>query len=577
MNTLRFLCTLFFISSTLHAQDINQAKKMIDAEQYQKAKNTLKSLINAQPGNGKNHLYLANIYLTLKDPDSAKIYLNQGLNAGENSHFNHIGLGQINLETGNTAAAQADFDKATKDIKKKDAEELLLVGKAFLNSENPNYKKAIDYLSRAIATQNKANLAEINLSLGDAHFADGNVNEAYKHYRDALSLNNNLIRAELQMGVITKNSKAFSEAIKKFEGILKTNPSYGPAYRELAETYNYWAVSEPSKYVEYNKTALDNYKKYLSFTDSSLSSRMRYADFLILTKDYVTLEAEAKKIQEMDNKNPRIYRYLGYAAYHNGNYQESITALNNFFANNKSGKFIASDYLFLAKSKLEATKTEEGNITDLATFESALADLEKAIAMDASAGSELSELGANLYKAKNYEAAAKVFLVSIKNKASKTYVLDNFYLGNSVLFYASGLQSEKTKNNETFTAEEHKKFTDLLTAADEAYEKVIESSPTTHDAHLNKAKINRMINDDASIQKAATHYEGFITAVTVKEDEMAKSRTQRELVNTHVYLGAHYATTDKQKALEHFRAALKLNPDEDTRRYLTESIEVLSN
>jgi hypothetical protein len=55
----------------------------------------------------------------------------------------------------------------------------------------------------------------------------------------------------------------------------------------------------------------------MSLTDYSLDSRMRHADFLILAKDYQALQTEAQAMQQLDKVNPRIYRYLGYAAYEN--------------------------------------------------------------------------------------------------------------------------------------------------------------------------------------------------------------------------------------------------------------------
>jgi outer membrane protein assembly factor BamD (BamD/ComL family) len=59
---------------------------------------------------------------------------------------------------------------------------------------------------------------------------------------------------------------------------------------------------------------------------------MRHADFLILAKDYKALEAEALKMKELDKVNPRILRYLGYAAYENGNIDGAISSLNEFIS-----------------------------------------------------------------------------------------------------------------------------------------------------------------------------------------------------------------------------------------------------
>ena len=66
--------------------------------------------------------------------------------------------------------------------------------------------------------------------------------------------------------------------------MLVTNPNYGPVYRELAETYYYWALNVPGRNDQYIKEALSYYEKYMEFTDYSLASRMRHADFLILRK-----------------------------------------------------------------------------------------------------------------------------------------------------------------------------------------------------------------------------------------------------------------------------------------------------
>ena len=50
MNKLKFFSVAFFASFTLvNAQDIDQAKKAIDAEQFEKAKTILKSLLQAKP------------------------------------------------------------------------------------------------------------------------------------------------------------------------------------------------------------------------------------------------------------------------------------------------------------------------------------------------------------------------------------------------------------------------------------------------------------------------------------------------------------------------------------------------
>ena len=156
----------------------------------------------------------------------------------------------------------------------------------------------------------------------------------------------------MQLGVLLKGAKSYDEAIKAFNEVIAINPNYGPVYRELAETYYKWGRNKPSKSAEYMQTAIGFYEKYLSLTDHSLHSRMRHADFLVLVKDYKALEAEANKMAEMDKVNPRIFRYLGYSAYENGNIDLAIKSLESFIANPEN-KIIATDYLYLGTSEIQ--------------------------------------------------------------------------------------------------------------------------------------------------------------------------------------------------------------------------------
>src|SRR5690554_7744523 len=111
MKTIKLL-SLLLIGFSLQAQDLEQAKQAIDAEQYQKAKTILKSLVTSHPDRGENYFYLADIYLVQKNADSAKIYLNRGLQARNNVHMIYIGLGHIDLNNNNIQGAVTNFNKA---------------------------------------------------------------------------------------------------------------------------------------------------------------------------------------------------------------------------------------------------------------------------------------------------------------------------------------------------------------------------------------------------------------------------------------------------------------------------------
>ena len=556
MNKLKiFSIALLVFGATAIAQDLDQAKKAIDAEQYEKAKGILKGLINTKPDSGKNFFILGNLYLTQKLQDSANMSYQKGILAKNEANFNYIGLGQIDLENNNSAAAKTNFDKALSNVRKKDFEELLYVSHAYMSNSNPDYKTALTYLERAKLIQPQD--AQVQLALGDAYFGMGNVNDAFSAYRNSFDADNTVLRAKLQLGVITKGSKAFPEAKVAFEDILKTNPGYGPAYRELAETYYLWAINEKdkTKYPEYNKTAINYYDKYLSMTDYSLDSRMRHADFLILTKDYKALEAEAEAMQKLDKVNPRILRYLGYSAYENGNNDGAIKAINEFLSN-RNAKIIGRDFLYLgfAKTKkaLTSTKNPDGtllNKVDKILFESGVADLKKGVELDPVMANELNDFGKIYFDIKLYKEAAAIYDVATLNPNSRNFLFDNYYYGYATYFDL---------------ANQDKPDVTQIAKANTAFSNVISIRPTFTDAYIYKARLNSLLpTNEMAKAEMAKFYQEFIQAVTAKgEGEITKNKTK--FVEAYNNIGIYFAKTDKVKAKENFEKALVIDPANET-------------
>ena len=549
-----------FTTAVIHAQDLEQVKKSIDAEKYSEARKSLKSMVNASPDKGKNYFYLGQVYLALDKQDSAKVYFEKGKVAKDAGHLNLIGLAHINLINGNKSEAQANIASALASAKKKDIEEQIFIARAYMNSENPDAPKAVEAAKKAVA--NDAKSAQAYLALGDAQLANKNTNDAYVAYRTAFELDQTLYRAKTQLAVITRNAQAFPEAMKALKDVVALNPNYGPAYREMAETNLAWAFGKNSNFQEKAAAALENYKKYMSLTDSSVDSKMKYADFLILTKDWKGVEAEALAIQKMDKVNPRVLRYLGYASLENGNAEASIKAINEFISKSDPKKVKGRDYSYLGKAKLASAMDANGVITNQNRFNEALADLVKASELDPKLGAEFSELGVKLYKQKAYLEAAKVLELALKNPASKSYTLDNYYYGNSVLYFTM----DKTPAQKAGLTAEFEK-------ANVAFAEVIKASATTQDAYFSKAQLNRVIDTEVSKKVAVTDYEGYISVVKAKGDaEMNKESVKKNLVAAYTFIGSSYAATDKAKAIEAFEQASKLNP---TDKYITESLSVL--
>ncbi len=555
MNTIKIFSIALLTSVTLsYAQDLDQAKKTIDAEQFEKAKGILKAIINTNPDNGKAAFLLGSVYLNQNSADSAKIYFNKGLVAKLDSKFNYIGLGQMDLDDKNAVAAEANFALATKDIRKKDSEQYVYIAKAYMNANTPDYKKAIDVLNKAkIVNPLDTNVL---MAFGDAFYGDKNQNDSYKSYRDAFDADPTLIRAKMQLGVLLKGARAFSEAVKAYDNVVATNPEYGPVYRELAETYYYWGNTDLKNYKEYIGKALAFYEKYMSLTDYSLTSRMRHADFLILAKDYKALEMEANAMKELDKVNPRIFRYLGYSSYENGNVDAAISALENFIAT-PTNKIIARDYLYLGLAKMKKANNLETKVVDFVAFEAGVAQLKKAVEIEITMTNDLSEVGKKFYEQKLFNEAAAIYEIAVTNVNSKNYLLDNFYLGNSL--YYNNTKKDVVKPDPI-----------QLQKADIAYGNVITASPTTQDAYIFRARTNNLLENDEMIIK---YYQEYIDIVTAKgEEELAKPAVKTKFIESYNAIAAAFANTDKVKAKEYFAKTLALDP---TNEYSIQSLKTL--
>jgi len=261
-------------------------------------------------------------------------------------------------------------------------------------------------------------------------------------------------------------------------------------------------------------------------------------------------------MKELDKVNPRIFRYLGYSAYENGNVDAAISALENFIAT-PTNKIIARDYLYLGLAKMKKANNLETKVVDAVVFDAGVAQLKKAVEMEITMTNDLSEIGKKFYEQKLFKEAAVIYEIAVTNVNSKNYLLDNFYLGNSL--YYNNTKKDVVKPDPI-----------QLQKADVAFGNVITASPTTQDAYIFRARTNNLLENDEMIIK---YYQQYIDVVTAKgEEEMAKPAVKTKFIESYNAIGAAYANTDKVKAKEYFGKTLALDPLND---YATQSLKLL--
>ncbi|KQM74951.1 hypothetical protein ASE74_02920 [Pedobacter sp. Leaf216] len=534
---------LVLMGSAVFAQDLNDAKKAIDAEQYQKASSMLKSLVSSKASDGNNYYNLGLVYLKTGYIDSARAVFTKGITADPKNNLNLIGLGEADMLSNNPTSAKTNFDKAVA-LAAKDYKTYLYIGKAYLAQDKPSddvskpdFTNALANITKADELDSKDKDAEVFLALGDAYALQKKNSEALGPYMRVGDVDPNNRRAKTQIGKMYKESRAFPEGEKELLDVIAADANYGPAYRELGELYLQWSSFGVDK--EKAAKGIENYKKYMDLTDKSLESQLRYAQFLFYAKDFKTLEQVATSLQvpANDPKGIVVSRLKGWAAYENKNYPQALTYMTEFFAKEKDkSKILGNDYLYLGKSQLQAGQDSLAvmNIIEAAKIDSTNADA-------------LAEAGLSLMKAKKYAKSAEIFQMAIKyNPNGKGSLTNYYYLGQTRFYEAYIAQKEKKPFN-----------TAALVEADSALSHLAKVSPDFALGYFTRGRIANLIDDKTNPKGTGIPYfEKYVSLV--KPEEVAANKTN--LSESYNNIGAWYSDKDKAKAIDAFTKSLALDP-----------------
>jgi tetratricopeptide (TPR) repeat protein len=538
---------LVVMGSASFAQSLEDAKKAIDAEQYQKATSMLKGLVNSQASKGENYYNLGEVYLKTDYVDSARAVFTKGVTADPKSALNYIGLGEADLMSNNAASAKTNFAKAVEISSKKDYLPQLYIGKAYIESDKPDFAAALPYLTKADELDKDDKAAETFLALGDYYAYQKKNSDALSKYMQALSVNPNILRAKVQIGRMYKESRAFPEAETALKEVIAQNPNYGPAYRELSELYNQWSFGDPNGQAK-SASAIENYKKYLDLTDKSFDSRIRFAQILFYAKDYAGLEAETSALATMAPNSPKalvVSRLRGYSAYENKNYPQALQYMTDFFAKVKdTSRLVADDYLYLGQAQMQQKQDAE-----------AIKNIMKAVQMDSTKVEALGDIAKSFYDQKNWPKAIETYtLVNKLNPNGKGSLYNNFYQGIALYFeYAAGLTAKTNPSK------------DLLVRADTSFKHVAKVSPTTTEAFLWSGRALNLMEDEKNPQGAMLpQYQTYIDSTEVSTTPQTAATKKNLIESYNVIAGFASYKADKDKARAYWNKTLALDPQNAT-------------
>ncbi|MEP6614702.1 MAG: hypothetical protein ABJA76_22505, partial [Mucilaginibacter sp.] len=531
---------LMFLGSSVFAQSLADAKKAIDAEQYQKAKSMLKNLTTTQADKDENFFYLGWVYLKQDYADSAKAIFNKGLAVNSKSPLNMVGIGAVAHIEKDNATATSNFNQAIA-VAGKNSKPYEYIGLSYLlpvsgSSKGINGSKitpadadaAIAVLTKGKAVNPKD--AELLIAMGDAYRSQLKSNDAYSAYSNALAMEKSAA-ANVALGVLWQYADNFDGSRDQFKAALAIDPNYGPAYREWAETDLRESPKDPTKYDALVKDAAEQYKKYISLTDYSVESQMRYADFLVRTKDYVTLQKVAADIAASSKGNLRSSRYLAMAAYENKDYATAETAMSKWIKEADPKRLLPNDYLYLGRAQIALKKDSLGVKT-----------LRTALTVDTSQVDIYGEIANSLYKSQKYIDAAEAYK-TFGEKSRKAQLNDHFKEGFS---YYQAYKEQLIKQQ---TVKTTKVDSTLLIKADSAFTYVERKLPSPN-AQIIYFHANVKDFEDADRNNikglAKPLFEQYVQLISAKTTLKDDEKTSMGVALA--YLGNYAENKDKDSA-----------------------------
>ena len=588
---------------TVSAQSLKDARAAIEAENYGKAKTILQKLVSKQPKNGDNYFYLGQIYLVNDRADSAAAIFNQGLTNDPKATINNVGLGYVDLMKKDKAGAESKFALATAKLGKKDYEPLLEIGRAYINTPEPDYAKALEYLTQA-KEKNKKDIA-IPLALGDAYRGLKEGSLAYTSYGEAMDIDPNSVQAKVGQAVIVRGAQAYDEAVTQLEAVAAETPTYAPTYRELAETYYQWSKApgtSDEKYVELNKKGVEQYKKYLEVAgDNTLEAKIRYADFLVYARQYDELKTVSEELAKNPDVDPKIYRYLGYIAFQSAkDYPKAMEYLDLMFSKMEKDRVIPLDYMYLGMSQIAANSPKAAAPTaaagadstatavDSATtavdsttvvtapvltpeneanIQKGIANIKKAIEGDKELLAEVAELAFAKYQDQELQTAASLFELVAQYKDNPTYLYDaNYYAGEA--YYQIGAKEEAaSKNAEGVMVDQEQKNKAIETLQKSiTYLTVIETTDNkeAQDKYLINAlyyKAFAALTADNLEQPKGDFVPAFQKLIDTINQRGAQEKNKNYLIDAYTYIGLyHLLKAENPQAKTNFQKVIELDP-----------------
>jgi len=583
----------FGTHNNVAAQDLDAATLLTRSEQYDKAAEMFKQLIQKEPGNsryfffyGENTLqeYFADTIsnsLTVATKEAKELY-NKGVSANPNEPLNYVGLAKVafylddNKTAGEMRSKAKSFLLPYRNIKKivppaKDyAFTLAKLAESYIDADNKvDTALALPFIREAISIDSKSR--DIYLIAGDIFNIKNDGSNAIKYYNLAQEYDPKSPTANMKIGSIYVKARNLNAAIPFFEQAIALNVNYAPAYRELGAMYTLAGRNDKAK---------ENFKKYLDLTQGNIPAKIIYVKALFYTGEYDEAIKNVEEIFAVDKSKTYMNRIAGYSSYEkkDADYNKALSYMETLFKTVSPDRIIKKDYIYMAKILLkknlnypnyvkendrlkvqlerEKTKYASASAADKAKLKANLDTLiNRSARLDkqtAKADVDIDRAFGEYAKALTYDPEDKVLLNEIANsyynyrrfdEAAKTW-------SKLIALGKNDITDYMQIGRAYYVGEKYK-------SADSIFTIVLKMSPDYIPAYVYIARTYSKMEADAKTGLAKPKFE---TVIEKAGSDSAKY--SRELVEAYGYLGYHYMQNENfGRAKDYYNRMINLDPN----------------
>ncbi|MDX2281363.1 MAG: tetratricopeptide repeat protein [Saprospiraceae bacterium] len=414
------------------AQTFTDGLTAMQLEDWDKAISIYTALTKANATDQNALLNLGNAYLAKGNKEEARKIFESTFSVKPEGALAFVANGRVLLLQDNQTEADNQFKKAAKNARK-DVNALRQIGESYLfyvspGAKRPNLTRAEELLKVAYEMNTKDYNTLMSLGYCYKEMPNGGLAAQFYEYAEQQEQSNPL--PKLMIAKVYKAAKLGDKFLLNIDRTIAVAPTYTLALREKA-LYLYFARKWEDATKAYKNLVANG-------AEVTIEDEMQLANCLFITKDCKGCSELVEKILKKDGTKNYLRRLQAYCDYENGNYQQGLNILNDYFKIVTADKILSSDYEYHGKLLV---KTKGDTLT-------ATNDFKKAISMDTSRWKDLYLEISNLtYAQKQYCDAAMAYSMYLDSvpepKATDYYNLGirQYYCKDDTMRYQHALAS----------------------------------------------------------------------------------------------------------------------------------------